>query len=75
MRNRSIFMAISSEGSIAVFNMLLECTSKEYIHFTLTNGFVTLNGRVQRISQAAKKLFKEKWFVLELNQIKHTKPF
>ena len=42
---------------------------------TFTKDFVILNGRVQRISQAAEKLFKEKWFVLELNQIKPTKPF
>lgn len=42
---------------------------------TFTKDFVILNGRVQRISQAAEKLFKEKWFVLELNQMKHTKPF
>jgi len=39
---------------------------------TFTKDFVILNGRVQRISQAAEKLFKEKWFVLELRDLVKT---
>ncbi len=56
-----IFIGVSSDGFLPVFNKLLQCIEKDYIFFTLTKGLVSDGEGVRRISETAEKLFKERF--------------
>jgi glycerol-3-phosphate dehydrogenase (NAD(P)+) len=58
---RYLFVAVSSEGFLPVFEKLLEHIKQGCPLITLTKGFVDDGGKVKRISTAAKKLLRDKF--------------
>ncbi len=62
-----IFIGVSSDGFLPVFSKVIEVIDKNYFFFTLTKGFVNDNGKIQRISKIASKLFYNKFAKEEFN--------
>ncbi len=56
-----VFVAVTSEGFIPVFTKYLQACSEPCAVFTLTKGFVELEGRITRISEGALSFFTERF--------------
>ena len=56
-----IFIGITSDGFLPVFQKLLDCIDKNYYFFKLTKGLVNHNGKIRRITETAEELFREKF--------------
>ena len=56
-----IFLGITSDGFLAVFEKLLDCIDKNYYFFKLTKGLVDQNGKIKRATEAALELLEERF--------------
>lgn len=56
-----IFLAITSDGFLPVFEKLLACIDKSYHFFKLTKGLINQNGTIKRATEAALELLEKKF--------------
>ena len=62
-----IFIGISSDGFLEVFEKVLDTIDKNYYFFTLTKGFIDHNKDIHRTSEIAEEFFKKKHGNREFN--------
>ena len=62
-----IFIGISSDGFLEVFEKVLEITRKNYYFFALTKGFIDYNKKIHRTSKIAEEFFNKKFGSSEFN--------
>ena len=56
-----IFIGISSDGFLEVFEKVLDTIDKNYYFFTLTKGFIDHNKKIHRTSKIAKDFFDKRF--------------